>query len=167
MNPTFTSTLKEIESSEAFINFKKTNKDAKLCAGFFIIDYQQEQNQKQLDYCLENKDIFTFVLDREISIKKAETIEGMKQELPELNREIRIDLDEAEKILQEKIKQEKVENKLLKIIAVLQIYEEKQIWNLNCMLEGLDILRVHIDVQTGEVIKFEKRNMMEFVKKVK
>jgi len=167
MTNTFSSTLEEIEGSEAFKKFKEKNKDAKLCAGFFVIDYQQGQGQKQLDYCLDNKDIHTFIVDKEIQMKKAETIEGMKQDLPELNKEMQVDIDDVEKILQDKIGQEKITKKLLKVIAVLQVHENKQIWNLNCMLEGMDILRIHIDTQTGDIIRFEKRNMMEFVKKVK
>jgi hypothetical protein len=163
----FSQTLQEIESSKAFANFKKENPKAKLCAGFFVIDYQQGQDQKQLDYLLENKDIYTFILDKEIAMRKAETIEGAKQDLPELSRDIKVDLDDVENILKEKLKEEKIENKLVKIIAVLQVYDSKQIWNLNCMMENMDILRVHIDTQNGEIIHFEKRNMMEFVKKVK
>ena len=56
-----------------------------------------------------------------------------------------------------------------KIIAVLQIHEhegeERQIWNLTCMLEGLQILHILVDSDSGDIIKFEKKSMMDFIKK--
>jgi len=164
---TFESVLEKIESSEAFSEFKKKNEKAFLCAGFFVIDYESGGEQQQLDYCLSENEIYTFILNKEISMKKAETIEGQKTNLSELNKNIKIDLDDAEKILQEKLKQENVHEKLLKVIAVLQVYEGKQIWNLNCVLGGMHIIRVHIDSETGSILKFEKKSMMDFVKKVK
>lgn len=163
----FLSALKKIEFSEALANFKKQHKDACLCAGFFVIDYENQQNQAQLDYILKDNSIFTFILNKEITIKQAETIEGKKEKLPKLDKNIKVDLDDVEKILTEEIKQKKIQNKLIKIIAVLQKYEGRQIWNLNCVLSGLEILKIHIDSESGEILKSEKRSMFEFVKRVK
>ncbi|OGJ18536.1 hypothetical protein A3K73_04980 [Candidatus Pacearchaeota archaeon RBG_13_36_9] len=163
----FTSTLEQIEKSEAFSKFKKKNEKAFLCAGFFVIDYESGGEQQQLDYCIGENEIYTFVLESAISIKKAETIEGQKTNMPPIEKNMDVDLDDAEKILGEKVKEEKIDKKIAKIIAVLQVYENHQIWNLNCVLEGLEILRCHIDCKTGEVLKFERKNMMDFVKRVK
>lgn len=170
MPVSFLSTLEEIEKSPAFKNFRKQHPDVYLCAGFFVLNYesgQENSTQKQLDYSQKDGKIFTFILNNEITIKEAETIEGKKQDLPELNKNIKVDLDDAEKILEEELKHKKVKNKLLKIIAVLQKHEGKQIWNLNCVLSGMEILRVHIDSETGDILKFEKKSMFDFIKKVK
>lgn len=160
--------LSKIESSESFRKFKEKNKDAFLCAGFFVIDYESGKGvvQRQIDYCLSD-DIYTFMLEKEVSVKKAETIEGQKISLSELNKNIKVDLEEAERILEEKIKQESIPEKLLKVIAVLQVHKGNQIWNLNCVLAGMQILRVHINSENGEILLFEKKSMMDFVKKVK
>jgi len=163
----FDSTLEEVEKSQCFKNFKDKNKDAFLCAGFFVIDYEQGKNQQQLDYCIREEDIYTFMLDKDVNMKKAETLEGHKENLPKLSKDMKVDLDDAEKILQEKIKEDNVPEKLVKVIAVLQVFEDKQIWNLNCVLSGMQILRAHIDSETGDVLKFEKKSMLDFVKKVK
>lgn len=164
----FLSTIEEIEKSQAFANFKKKHPDAYFCAGFFVLNYesQEEQIQKQLDYSLKDGKIFTFILDKEITIKEAETIEGKQQKLPELNKEVKVDLDDVEKILQEELNQKKLK-KPLKVIAILQQHEKKEIWNLNCVLPGMEILRVHIDSESGNIIKFEKKNMFDFIKKIK
>lgn len=163
----FDLTVEEIERSDAFSKFKQKNTDAFLCAGFFVIDYEGGKNIQQLDYCIGEEDVYTFLLSDSITLKKAEAIEGKKTNLPKIEKNINVDLDDAEKILGEKIKEEKVEKKVTKIIAVLQVYDNHQIWNLNCILEGLEIIRCHIDCKTGDILKFEKKNMMDFVKKVK
>ena len=165
----FSQTLEKIESSDAFKNFKEKNPDAELCAGFFVIDYEQGEkaNQQQLDYILKNNKIYTFILNKEIILKEAETIEGKREKLPPLDKEVKVDLDDVEQIVQEKIKHEKLNKKMDKIIAVLQTHKNKVLWNLNCMLEGMEILQVHVDCENGEILKFEKRSMFDFIKKVK
>ena len=164
----FDSVLEEVEKSECFKQFKEENSGAFLCAGFFVIDYESGKGvvQKQLDYCVGEDDIYTFMLTDSVSVKKAETIEGYKENLPQLSSEVRVDLDDAENILKEKIKEEEVKGDLLKVIAVLQVHKGREIWNLNCVLSGMQILRVHISCDDGEVLKFEKKSMLDFVKKV-
>ncbi len=168
---TFTFTLKKIKSSSAFKNFIKQHKDAELCAGFFVVDYISGANQQQLDYCLPDGKIFTFTLNQneEIQVKEAETIEGQeKQKLEELDKEkIKIDLDNVKDILEKEMKDREINKRINKIIVVLQNFENKQVWNLNCMLEGMEILQVHINCEDGEILKFEKKSMFDFIKRVK
>ena len=102
----------------------------------------------------------------EITIKEAETIEGRKIELKNLNKEIKADLDDVEKILKREFETRKISKKIDKIIAILQNYQDKQIWNLTLMLEGFDIIQCHIDSFSGEILKFEHKSMFDFVKKV-
>lgn len=164
----FSSTLEAIEKSKEFKEFEKEHKDAYLCAGFFILDFEQNINQQQLDYSLKDGKIFTFVLsENEIAVNEAETIEGKKQKMLELSKEIKVDLENLKEIAEKRMEKEGIRTKINKIIAILQVNEDKQIWNLTCMTEGLGILQVHIDSSSGEILKFEKRSLFDFVKKVK
>ncbi len=164
----FLSTLEKIESSQEFKQFKKQHPDAYLCAGFLVLDYEQGNNQQQLDYSLKNGKIFTFSLSSigKVTFKEAETMPGAKK-LLELSRKIKIDIDEVKKLIEKRMEKEEIQNKILKIIAVLQKHKEKQIWNLNCILEGMGILQVHIDCMNRKILKFEKRSLFDFVKKIK
>ncbi len=166
----FSSTLKKIESSKEFRHFKKQNKDAYLCVGFFVLDFEQNLNQQQLDYALKNGKIFTFFLNSEtngVTFKEAETIKGKEQKLPLLNPDIKVEIEELKKILEKNMEKEKIQNKIIKIIAILQKHENRQVWNLNCILEGMGILQVHIDSGTGKILKFEKKNLFDFIRRVK
>ena len=165
----FLSILQEIESSSAFKNFKEEHPDAELCAGFFVIDYQGKGGQQQLDYILKDNKIYTLIFNKDnkdITLKEAKTLDAQKA-LPPLDRNIKVDLDDVEQIIKEKMQQSKITSKINKIIAVLQKHEGRQIWNINCMLANMEILQFHINTETGDLSKFEKRNMMDFIKRVK
>lgn len=169
MTSSFASTLEKIEQSQSFKNFKKQHKDAELCAGFFVIDYASGADQQQLDYCLKNGKIFTFILNQEVQVKEAETLNKEAEEKQKLERlninNIKIDLDDIERILKEKLNTEKIDKRINKIIAILHKHEGREIWNLNCMLEGMEILQVHINCENGNVMKFERKSMFDFIKK--
>ena len=53
------------------------------------------------------------------------------------------------------------------VIAILQKQDNKQIWNVLIMLEGFKLLRLHLDCNTGEIIKREDINIMDFTQTLK
>ncbi len=166
----FKSTLEKIEQSRAFENFKKQHENVELCAGFFVLDKEsskgEEKNQIQLDYLVDD-DIYTFILNDEITIKKAEQIQGQKQKIQKLNLDnIKIDLQDIEKIIGEEFEKRNVNKKITKIIAIIQKPQNmEEIWNLTCMVQGMEIIRIHLDAGSGIIKKFEKVNMFDFIKK--
>jgi|TARA_B100001971_G_C18135416_1_gene507302 hypothetical protein len=164
--------LQKIESSEAFKNFKTQYPEAELCAGFFIIDYMANDSKQTLDYKINNK-VFTLSLDNneEIVIQEDKLIDiPGRPKLSKINNpeEINTDLDELKGIVGTKALDQGISNKFHKIIAVLQSNpnnQEEKIWNLTCMLEGLAILHVIINPTSGEITKFEKKSMMDMIKR--
>lgn len=74
-------------------------------------------------------------------------------------------MDALPGIVQDEMKNRTVTEKIKKIIAVLHISEEgKLIWNLQCILDGLAILNVHVDDSDQSVLKFEKHSLLEMIK---
>lgn len=164
----FQQTLSTIESSAIFKQFKKKFPKAELVAGFFILDLLNNNNQKSLDYKSDSK-IFTFQLDinNEITMKQDKLIQYSKfPPLQKISPNIKLDLNELPSIAQKQAEENNIKNKFEKIIAVLQIYEERQIWNLTCILDGFVILNILIDSNNSEIIKFERKSIADFVKKV-
>ncbi len=153
----FQAILKKLQNSKEFADFKKDNADCYLCAGFFVLDFESGSETKQLDFFIPKKNkIVTFVLNDAINLKIEDAIE---KKLGKINPEIKIELPAAI----EKAKKE-CKSKVNKIIAILQVLEGRQVWNLTCMLEGFSMLLLHVDSQSGEIIKKEKRNLFDFVK---
>lgn len=167
----FKQTYQIITNSEVFQNFKKTYPDAELCAGFFIIDFFSNDNKESIDYKVGDK-IFTFSLrdDKSIKMEEDKLMETEKNPHPSLEKitpDIKADLEDIRATAQISALDNGISSKFNKIIAVLQKpnKEEKQAWNLTCMLDSLIILHIIIDSETGEVIKFERKSMMDMIKK--
>lgn len=138
-----------------------------LCAGFFILDFFGNDTKKSLDYKIGGK-IFTFTLEdnADVIFNEDKLINlPNKPQLSKLSPEIKVELDELKSIAGVRALDEGINSKFNKIIAVLQMNEGKQIWNLTCMLEHLIILNILVDANTGEIIKFERKSMMDLIKK--
>lgn len=171
----FTQIFQRIESSEAFKNFKEKYPEAELCAGFFILDLLGTNDNKQsLDYKTENE-IFTFTIniDDEIIMEKDRLLdESTRPKLKKISPDIKVEVEELKSIAGIEALENGISAKFHKIIAVLQNYkgeltnsDDKEVWNLTCMLEGLIILNIIIDAETGKILKFERKSMMDMIKK--
>lgn len=161
----FISTHQIITKSKIFKSFIKDNPEAELVAGFFILDLLENNNQRSLDYKIQQK-IFTFSLNEynEITFREDELIKSEKP-LEKVSSDIKIDLDEIRGIAEKEAEKGSIRNKFQKIIAVLQLNEGKQVWNLTCILEGFVILNIIVDSETGDVIKFDRKSMADFIVK--
>jgi hypothetical protein len=160
----FKEALSRLEKSSEFRDFKKKHSDAYLCAGFFIKDYESKSDVCQIDFQCEEK-IATFSIDGKIEIKMEETAE--KKKIPQIKTKIKIDLEKAQEIAEKEAKKNKIVSKMKKIIAILQMHEEKEIWNVTCIFASFAMLRLHIDASTGKILKTEKANLFDFVQKPK
>ncbi|MFA7707559.1 MAG: hypothetical protein WCX73_01290 [Candidatus Pacearchaeota archaeon] len=170
---TFKETYEIVMNSAVFKKFKQEHSNAELVAGFFIIDFLSNDNKESVDYKLpetESDKIYTFELDKnkEVVMKQDRLVNPdmpTQQKLTKINSEVKIDLDIISNIAKEKARENKITAEFSKIIAVLQNHENQLIWNLTCMLDQLIILHVLINSETGEVLKFERKSMMDFIKK--
>ena len=154
---------KRVEESKEFKDFRKKHKKAYLAAGFFVLDYESGKNMHQIDYALPNGKIATFIVDEGVKLKVSD--QAIKKPLPEIKPEIKTDLEALKGIVEDEMKNRTVTENIKKIIAVLHILDDKPIWNLQCILDGLGLLNVHVD-DRGNVLKFEKHSLMEMMKKV-
>lgn len=162
-----------IKDSEEFKKFIEDYPEAELCTGFFVTDFFGNDNKKSLDYAVEDR-VFSFSINELDKIKMYEDkmVEVKGKEFPKLEKidpNVEVDLDEATGIAKTRTLDEGIHAKFSKIIAVLQKYnhngKDMQIWNFTCMLEGLIILHIIVDSETGDIVKFERKSMMDLIKK--
>jgi hypothetical protein len=159
----------QVTSSDQFKKFTDLNPEAELVAGFFILDFLSHDIKNSLDYKVGEK-IFTFSVDDKDKLSLTEDNLVNAPNRPQLSKikpEVGIEVDELKSIAGTKALDEGVHAKFHKIIAVLQNYEEKQIWNLTCMLDELLVLNILVDSNSGEILKFEKKSIMSFIRKTK
>jgi len=170
---TFKETHERITTSKVFQNFKSDYPNSTLCAGFFIIDIEQNNIKKTLDYIVDER-VFTFTLDNnEITMQEDKLVDSKgRPKLSKINPTTNIDPEDLKGTIGIEALDNGIKEKLTKIIAVLQNYSGKetnnqqtQIWNLTCIFEGFIILHILIDSETKKILKFEKKNMMDWIKK--
>lgn len=154
--------LKKVEESREFKKFRKSHKKSHLCAGFFVLDLETGKDMHQLDYYLPNGKVATFSLDGGVKIKISE--QAIKKRLPKIKGEIKTDLDALKGIVEDEMKNRTVTEAIKKIIAVVYISEDKPEWKLQCILNGLGLLNVHINDSDQKILKFEKISMLDLIR---
>ncbi len=157
--------IEKLNSSKEFKKFKDKYNDAFLVAGFFVLDLEMQQNIHQIDFFIPSqKKIAAFTLDSGVNLQILDT---MSEKTPEkLDMNTNIDLDAIEGILEDEMKNRNMTEEIKKIIAVIQNIKGKKIWNLNCVLSGMEILKAHVEDESQTVLKMEKLSFTDIVKKM-
>ncbi len=157
----------KLQKSEAFLKFKEEYPDAFFCAGFFILNFKADTSDFSLDY-RNDKQIFSFKIpvgeSKNIFMETSDIFEKQKP-LDKINCDVQVDIGDLKEIVEKSLMENNIKNKLEEIIAVLQIIDNQKVWNLTCMCEGFTIISIQIHSETSGVVKFEKRNLLDFVKK--
>lgn len=157
--------VQKLENSPVYKDFQGKNKDAFLVAGFFVIDFESGNNIHQIDFFVPSKKKFAaFTLDNKVMMQLFDTIDKRMPEV--LDMKVNIDLEALQGILQDEMKNRGITGEIKKMIAVVQNIKGKKIWNVNCVLSGMDILRAHIEDESETVLRLEKASIMNYVKKL-
>ena len=157
--------IEKLNSSSKFKEFISSNPDAYFSAGFFVLDFQDNNHLHQIDYYLpKKKKIMTFSVDEDIAMKLSET--ANKSIPKKIEGKINVDLDILKGLVEDEMKNNSITSKLQKIIAILQNIDGKLIWNLNCITTDMGIIKVHLDDDNHSILKFEKINLFDAVKKL-
>jgi len=157
--------LEKLSSSEEFEKFKREDPKAYLCAGFFVLDFVEKKNLHQIDYYSPKKrKIITFMLDEGIKAKIAETANKKKPE--QIKGKIKLDLDVLKGIVEDEMKNQMITTKIHKIIAVIQNIQGVKVWNLNCITSDMGLIKVHIEDKSGTILKFDKVNLFDVIRKL-
>jgi len=157
--------VEKLMASSEYKDFTEKHKDAFMVAGFFILDLESGKNLHQIDYYVPSeKKVAAFTLDGDVNMQMLDTL---SEKVPEpMDIKTKIDLDELPGILKDEMKNRGMTENIVKIIAVIQKVGGKKIWNLNCILSGMNLLRSHVEDESKTVLKMEKSSMMDMMKQV-
>lgn len=158
--------IDKLNNSKEFKSFQEKSPNAYFAAGFFVLDFETKKNLHQIDYYdPKTKKMMTFMLDeKEIEVKSGEVI---NKNIPKkIEGAINLDLDILKGLVQDEMKNNTVTSKIQKIIAILQNTDNKLVWNLNCITNDMGIIKVHVDDESHSILKFEKVNLFDVVKKL-
>ena len=154
--------IEKLKSSKEFQEFKKENKEAYFCSGFFSTDKQKNNTEVHLDYYipLKNK-IFSFKLGEKIEKNPVEMFDKrIPEKIPE---NTNANLEEIEKIIKEKFQEEKINKKIQKILLSLQNLDSKTYLIGTIFTSNLGIVKIKINLPEKEIIEFEKKSFLDMV----
>jgi len=157
--------LEKLFASDEFKKFKKENKGAYLCSGFFSIDRQGKDNQQHLDFYIPlTKEMFSFQLENgELS-----QLKNYDERVPEkLKENLDFDFDEIENIIINKMKEENVNKQIQKLLFSLQKMKEKNFLIGTIFISGMGILKITIALDENKIIDFEKKSIFDMFKIIK
>lgn len=157
--------VEKLNTSKEYKDFIKKYDDAFLVAGFFVLDLEMKKNIHQIDFYIPSKKkIAAFSLDERINLQ---LFDAVNEKIPEkLDIKTNIDLDALPGILEDEMKNRNITEDIKKIIAVIQNIKGRKIWDLNCILSGMDILKAHVEDESKTILKMEKTSFMDIVKKI-
>ena len=157
--------VEKLNASKEFKLFKEKYPDSFLVAGFFVLDLEMNRNIHQIDYFIPSQKKFAaFTLDNQVQVQLLGT---MTEKVPEkLDTNINVDLEAIHGILEDEMRNRNMSEEIKKIIAVVQNVEGRKIWNLNCVLSGMEILKAHVEDSSKSVLRMEKISMMDLMKKL-
>lgn len=159
--------VEKLEQSQEYKDFIVKYPDAYMVAGFFVLDLEEGNNVHQIDfYVPSQKKIAAFSLDGEVSVKLLDMLKTEKKDPQKLDMKTRIDLDALSGILADEMHNRGMSEEIKKVIAVIQNVKGKKIWNLNCVLSGMEVLKSHIEDESETVLKIEKASLMDIMKKI-
>jgi len=169
--------FEKLEKSNTWKTFKKSEEaeNAFFCAGFFIMNFKQNKFEYSLDFRNEES-LFAFKIADEDSKEKEPLLTKDKilesppapKPLPKIEekdmKKIKIDIDKIKEVVEKELEKNKIDG-LEEVIAVFQQSDEykKLVWHLTCMSAGFKITIIAIDPLTGDILKLDKKSLLDFV----
>lgn len=145
--------VEELEKEDCFKVFMKKYSDAYFCAAFFIFD-EGGSEKAEIDFYVPSEKKMALFSYPFHEYNLSEEISGFGK----MDLDLKIDVGDLKENVKNVLEKEGKKFDAKKIIAVLKNYE----WHLTCM-NGLDIIRMKIDVKSGNYKDFEKGSLMDFM----
>lgn len=155
--------FKQLQENKDFKEFIESNPSAYLCSGFFTIDKEANENQQHLDFFIPGKEkIFSFQMENDGKMKPLDTLDKV---IPEkISLDLDLDFDNIEKIIDNKMKNEGMKDKIKKLIFSLQKIEQKNMLMGTIFISGFGLLKSNINLENNEIIDFERKSFFDMIK---
>ena len=101
-------------------------------------------------------------MEKEGKMKPLDTLDKV---IPEkLSFDLDLDFDEIENIIQNKMEEKEMKDKIKKLIFSLQKIEQKNMLMGTVFISGFGLLKANIDLENNEIIDFEKKSFFDMIK---
>jgi hypothetical protein len=161
--------IKRVKESKQFKELMEEDPKAYLCSLFFLMDFNEKRSETQVDfYSPKHKNIISFKVGKGVERiplgKKAETISHKKFIPKQLDENIKTDVDEIKQILVDEMRNRDMAYEIEKIIAFLNIADDRVMWNCTGFLKGLGLLQAHVEDSSSSVLFMEKKSFFDMIR---
>jgi len=161
--------IKEVKKSQAFKDFIIEDPQAYLCSLFFLIDFNERHNETQVDfYSPKEKKIVSFKVGKGIERiplnKKVETLTHKKFVPKPLKENIRMDIDAIKPTLTDEMRNRDMTYEIEKLLAFINVADDRVMWNCTGFLKGLGLLQAHIEDSSESVLFMDKKSLFDMIK---
>ena len=161
----FKSYYEKLVKSDEYRKFLKENPKAYPCSCLFILDKETsgKGNSVHFDFWLpKEKKMNSFKIDGDVQLSEVENFDSRPFEEISLNRNF--SFEDVEKMIFNKMSEEKVKGVIQKILFSLQKLDGKEFLVLTAFLNNLGLLKATISLEKMEIISFEKKSLFDMMK---
>jgi hypothetical protein len=154
--------VEKLKESNLFKNFMKEHLDAVACSGFFVIDKTGKEVDKQhFDFYLpkENK-----MMSIQLENMQLAPIEIFNQIPEETSFDYDVDFDKILEMIEKRMIQESMKNKIQKILFSLQRLNGEDFLVGTVFISMLGMLKINIKLKTMEITEFGKKSFFDIIK---
>ncbi len=151
--------------AEEYQNFRRENPGAFPCSGFFVLDREKEgaNNQVHFDFWLpQYEKMYSFKMNGPIEFVNVENFD--KRPFEELSMNYDFDLEDVEKIILERMAEDKVKGKIQKLLFSLQKLKGVDYLVITVFLNNMALLKINYDIADKKIIEFEKKSFFDMLK---
>ncbi len=151
--------------SEEYQNFRRENPGAFPCSGFFVLDREKDgaNNQVHFDFWLpQYEKMYSFKLNGPIEFVNVENFD--KRPFEELSMNYTFDLEEVEKKILSRMKEENVKGKIQKLLFSLQKLNKVDFLVITVFLNNMGLLKINYDITEKKITEFEKKSFFDMLK---
>lgn len=162
--------VEKLNASKNFKKFGKENKKAFPCSCLFVIDKEDEKGDKQhFDFYIPSSNkIFSIPLEENLDGTFIEIKDGKAP--AKISLEHDFDFNEIEQIILERMKEEKIENKVQKILFSFQNVDGRDFLIGTIFIASYGLINLTLDIDEMKIKDFKKKSffdMMNIFKKDK
>lgn len=160
----FKEALKILEKSEEFEKWRKENPKDYLSYGMYIVE--DEDRDWKIGYCNPENKLTSFNVGKKIDIEpEEEALQKEKRKIKGIDIEkIMLDLAEAISVADDVQKSDFESEMPTKIVAVIQMLDIGQVWNITFLTQSFNTLNIKIDSKSGDVLESELNPLFQMQK---
>lgn len=157
--------LEKLHESQEYKDFKKSHPKAYPSSCFFILDREKNGGGNQVHFDFwdpEKKEMFSFKMHEKIEFSKVDNYD--KRDYEEISTKYNFNLEDYEKMIFEKLAEEKINVKIQKLLFSFQRLKGKDFLIVTGFLNNLGLIKVTISIKENKIISFEKKSFFDMMK---